>query len=62
MKIDHRENCEHRFSSISINFISIVNDLQMYRFLLFISISVKNAMDKRFALFKRKGKELKENF
>lgn len=59
MKIYHRENCEHQFSS---TFIDCFYDLQMYRFLLFISISVKNAMDKRFALFMRKGKELKENF
>ena len=64
MKIDHQDNCEYQFSSIS-------NNLHCHRFLLivitvidfycFVLASVKNAMDKRLALFSIKGREFKEN-
>jgi len=66
MKIDHQENCEYRFSSISIDFHQLSSILSIFiniiDFSCFILISGKNVMDKRLALFAIKGKEFKENF
>ena len=56
MKIDHRENCEYRLSSILSIFVAIID------FSCFVLISAKNVMDKRLALFAIKGEEFKENF
>ena len=54
MKIDHQENCEYRFSSISIDFYLY------YRFFLFRFKFGKNAMDERLALFAIAEKEFIE--
>jgi len=66
MKIDHQENCEYWFSSISIDFHQLSSILSIFiniiDFSCFILISGKNVMDKRLALFAIKGKEFKENF
>ena len=53
MKIDHRENCEYRFSLILIDFI----DYHRYRFFLFrFNLSKKhNGQGISFVLDKRKG-------
>jgi len=66
MKIDHQENYEYRFSSISIDIRQLSLILSIFinitEFSCFILISVKYIMDKRLALFTIKRKEFKENF
>jgi len=70
MKIDHQDNCENRFSSISIDFHRsiVINFIDFHRYRIFLlrfDFSEKRngqSMDKRLALFAIKGEEFKQNF